>query len=97
MKLSINACVISFSDLECYTRNVDSYGNDIKILNGISSASACQILCLNNAGCNYFVYGPQTMCHLKSNEQIESKNKRIIAHAGLIFGPKRCGIYTYIL
>ena len=75
--------------LGCYTNDVDSTGNDIYSLSGVSSVGACQELCNRNDNCKYFMYGSAVSlgtCWLKYE-----RTTTLTPYNGLIFGPKMCG------
>ena len=85
---------------DCFTTNVDSFGNDVDIKLGtwfapIGDAEACQQLCQQNTACNYFLYGKdfnipnlgrRDICWLKSAQTT------LTPYTGLVFGPKRCQV-----
>ena len=75
--------------LGCYTNDVDSPGNDLYSLSGVSSVGACQELCNRNDNCQYFMYGSAVSlgtCWLKYG-----RVTTLTPYNGLIFGPKLCG------
>ena len=79
----------SFSplDVECFTENIDFYGNDLKKFKSVSNATDCQLKCQQTEGCKFWAY--KTVegkdCWLKTdNDFKEHKLNRIS-------GPKYCG------
>ena len=75
--------------LGCYTNDVDSPGNDIYSLSGVSSVGACQQHCNLKDNCQYFMYGSAVSlgtCWLKYG-----RVTTLTPYNGLIFGPKLCG------
>ena len=80
--------------LGCYTNDVDSPGNDIYSLGGVSSVGACQEQCNLKDNCQYFMYG--SAVHLGTCWLKYERTTILTPYNGLIFGPKLCGTRIHL-
>ena len=77
--------------MECFTENIDFYGNDLKKFKPVPNAKDCQLKCQQTEGCKFWSYKPVEGkdCWLKTNNNFkEDKSNRIS-------GPKYCGKCFY--
>ena len=84
---------IEYPSIECFEKDYDFPGNDVKSIPNIKSAEECQSLCqASDSGCTFFVYSYQhtqndmtkDQCWLKFNNENRTPLK------GFISGPKDC-------
>ena len=79
----------NYADPECFERNVDYFGNDIKFVSALNIL-ACQIECQKHAECNFWTFdtssnGNGLNCWLKTRGDFKQKNLKRAS------GPKYCG------
>ena len=80
---------MSFLETQCFKKDHDFYGNDVKSVSA-SSPNSCQIECQHNEDCEFWTYREEKNskvlnCWLKSNNNFRVWKKDRIA------GPKYCG------
>ena len=84
---------IEYPSIECFEKDYDFPGNDVKSIPNIKSAEECQSLCqASDSGCTFFVYSyrqtennmTKELCWLKFNNENRTPLK------GFISGPKDC-------
>ena len=73
----------------CFLHGTDYWGNDIKKINNIGDAQACQIECQKEIQCTYFSYNTASrVCYLKNGANAKSGPDQ----AKMISGRRNCKV-----
>ena len=75
--------------MECFTKNIDLFGNDLKAFKSVSDATDCQLKCQQTEGCKFWAYKTvgEKDCWLKTDNGFKEHKLNRIS------GPKYCGKY----
>ena len=83
------SCKHTFLDTECFEKNIDFYGNDIKFVSGANPLT-CQQECQQNDKCEFWTYDTSTG-GIGLNCWLKTKGDYRIQNSDRASGPKYCG------